>query len=321
MTNARVLNERRRVRRRSWIATVAAIAFTARPSLVMAQAAVPPAAPQNPSPMVESSRKHERIAVRPLKGETRTFTGPLDKPVTVFVPAGVRADRDVNVVIYFHGDAFLPSYAVQQIKGNHISAAMTLGAGSGVYDRTYAVPAAYDSLLSSIRRVADSVLHKRVTLGRVTLVGFSAGHGAVRAILRDSAHFSQVSAVLLLDGMHTSYVPEGTVLATGGKIDSTNLISLTKFARAAANGDKKFLITHSEIFPGTFASTTETADYVIAALGLKRTPVLRWGPGGMQQTSSAKQGRFEIMGFAGNAGPDHIDHAQGMPAFLKQLLK
>ncbi|MBC8090133.1 MAG: hypothetical protein H7Z40_22985 [Phycisphaerae bacterium] len=281
----------------------------------------PPPASQNPSPMVESSRRHERLPVRPLKGVTQTITGPLDKTMTVFVPSSVRANRELNVVIYFHGDAFLPSYAAQEIKGNHIAVAMTLGAGSGVYDRTYSTPSAFDSLLSVIRRTAELVLRRTPTLGKVTLVGFSAGHGAVRAILRDSAHFERVHAVLLLDGMHTSYIPEGTVLATGGKIDSTNLLSLTTFARAAVRGEKRFLITHSEIFPGTFASTTETADYVIAALGLRRTPVLRRGPGGMQQLSAVKQGRFEIMGFAGNTAPDHIDHAQGIPAFLRQLLK
>ena len=30
---------------------------------------------------------------------------------------------------------------------------------------------------------------------------------------------------------------------------------------------KRVIITHSEIFPGTFASTTETADYLLAQLG------------------------------------------------------
>lgn len=303
------------------LALLSAILCSLTPSEAAAQAAVPPPAAQNPSPMMETSRKHERLPVRPLKGVTHTITGPLDKTITIFVPSGVRADRDVNVVIYFHGDAFLPSYAAQEIKGNHIAVAMTLGAGSGVYDRTYSTPAAFDSLLSSVRRTVELVLRKPPTIGRVTLVGFSAGHGAVRAILRDSVHFQLVDAVLLLDGMHTSYVPEGTVLATGGKIDSTNLLSLTKFARAAVRGEKRFLITHSEIFPGTFASTTETADYVIAALELRRSPVLRWGPGGMQQLSTVKQGRLEIMGFAGNTAPDHIDHAQGLPTFLKQLLK
>lgn len=35
------------------------------------------------------------------------------------------------------------------------------------------------------------------------------------------------------------------------------------------------LITHSEIFPGTFASTTETAGYLPDQLGTKRTPALQ----------------------------------------------
>jgi hypothetical protein len=43
----------------------------------------------------------------------------------------------------------------------------------------------------------------------VAIVGFSAGHGAVRAIHRDPRHFAQVDAVLLLHGRHTSYVPGG----------------------------------------------------------------------------------------------------------------
>ena len=47
-------------------------------------------------------------------------------------------------------------------------------------------------------------------------------------------------------------------------------------------------------------------------------PVLQWGPGGMQQLSEVRKGRFEIMGFAGNSGPDHIDQFHGMPEFLRR---
>ncbi len=65
--------------------------------------------------------------------------------------------------------------------------------------------------------------------------------------------------MLLLDGLHASYEPEGTVLAKGGAIDSTALDVFVKFARAAVRGDKRFVVTHSEVFPGTFASTTETS--------------------------------------------------------------
>jgi hypothetical protein len=79
------------------------------------------------------------------------------------------------------------------------------------------------------------------------------------------------------------------------------------------------LITHSEIFPGTFASTTETANYLLEKVGLPRRPVLKWGPLGMQQTSEAGNGRLRVLGFAGNSGPDHIDHFHAMYGFLRRL--
>jgi hypothetical protein len=161
---------------------------------------------------------------------------------------------------------------------------------------------------------------KAARVGRITLVGFSAGHGAIRAILREPRHFEQVSAILLLDGMHTSYVPEGSLLATGGAIDSTNLVAFANFARAAMRGEKRFLVTHSEIFPGTFVSTTETADWLLHALGLQRKPVLHWGPRGMQQLSEVRAGGFELLGFAGNSAPDHIDQFHSEPELLARLL-
>jgi vacuolar-type H+-ATPase subunit H len=59
-------------------------------------------------------------------------------------------------------------------------------------------------------------------------------------------------------------------------------------------GRKQMIVTHSEIFPGTFASTTETADWLLHALGLRRTPVLRWGPRGMQQLSEVRTEAAQI---------------------------
>jgi len=282
-------------------------------------AAPPPAAAQNPSPMVESSRVHERLAPRELAGVRRTFAGPLDKPVEVFVPAGTRHARALRLVVHFHGGAFVPEYAVSRLGHDAVAAVVNLAPGSGVYDRTFSDPAAFDSLLAGVAREASGALGTEARFAHVTLVGFSAGHGAVRAILRDSAHFARVDAVLLLDGMHTSYVPEGGQLATGATLDARNLEAFARFAQAAVRGEKRFLVTHSEIFPGTFASTTETADWLLAALGLRRTPVLRWGPRGMQQTSEARRGRFALLGFAGNSAPDHVDQLQAMPELLRTL--
>jgi hypothetical protein len=271
--------------------------------------------------MTEATRAHERVAPRELAGTRRTFDGPLGKAVEVFVPSGTRRADALHLVIHFHGSAFLPEYAVSRLGGNAAVAVVNLAPGSGVYDRTFTDPAAFDSLLAATTRELSAALGTPARVKRLTLVGFSAGHGAVRAILRTPRHFARVNDVLLLDGMHTSYVPDRTPLADGGTLDTTNLAAFAEFARAAEHGEKRFLVTHSEIFPGTFASTTETADWLLGALGLHRTPVLRWGPGGMQQLSEARRGRFLLLGFAGNTAPDHIDQIQGMGEFLRVLEK
>jgi len=124
----------------------------------------------------------------------------------------------------------------------------------------------------------------------------------------------RVDGVLLLDGLHTNYVGDR-------QVDPVAMQPFLEFARSASAGNKRFVFTHSEIFPGTFASTTETADYLIRELGLKRTPVVRWGPRGMQQLSEVRSGGLTILGFAGNSAPDHIDQFHSMPEFLKLLLE
>src|SRR5205085_11008012 len=96
------------------------------------------------------------------------------------------------------------------------------------------------------------------------------------------------------------------------KIGTENLQGWVQFARDAMSGRKRMLVMHSEIFPGTFASTTETADYLLSALDLRRRPILKWGPMGLQQLSEARSGKFRLMGFAGNSAPDHVDQLHAL---------
>ncbi len=313
-------------RRLSVMAIVAAIVRV--PSVSSAQVpspapsspVTPSAASQNPSPMAEESRAHERLTQKDLGGIARTFNGIAGKPVDIWIPDHARSKEALDLVIHFHGAAWLPEQAVANLGNVTAAAVVNLGAGSGAYHRAFADPSAFDSLMNGVTREISAALGKKERIGRVTLVGFSAGHGAIRAILREPRHFARVDAVLLLDGMHTSYVPEGSLLATGAALDTTNLNAFADFARAAMRGEKRFVVTHSEIFPGTFASTTETADWLLHALGLRRKPVLKWGPRGMQQLSEAHSGRFDLMGFAGNSAPDHIDQLHSMPELLKRTL-
>ena len=325
-------------------ALLAIVVMSAAP-LGAAQTAAPAAASQNPSPMVETTRAHERLVPRDLGGVVRSLTGAAGKPVEIWIPDDVRNHDVFDLVVHFHGAAWVAHQAVQSVGSPQsvrspqllrssdyvrspqsaisvsiVAAVVNLGAGSTGYHRAFADPPAFDSLLAGIEREVSAAAGKPERVANVTLSGFSAGHGAVRAIIRHPRHFAKVDAVLLLDGMHTSYVPEGTVLDKGGTLDTTNLTAFADFARAAMRGEKRFVVTHSEIFPGTFASTTETADWLLRALRLKRTPVLRWGPLGMQQLSEVHAGQFELVGFAGNSAPDHVDHLHAMPHFLARAL-
>lgn len=277
-----------------------------------------PASGQNPSPMTESTRAHERLVQRAFDGRSLGFTGPADRRVELRVPAAAAGSAVVDLVVHFHGAAWIAEHAVASLPGPSVAAVLNLGSGSGTYHRPFADAAVFDSLLAGITRELSLARGGAVTLRRITLSGWSAGHGAIRAILLEPRHAARVDAVLLIDGMHTSYVPEGRVLADSGTLDTTNLVALTAFAREATQGRKRFLVTHSEIFPGTFASTTETADWMLAALGLRRRAVLEWGPRGMQQTSHVVAGGFELLGYAGNSAPDHVDQLHALPELLNR---
>lgn len=237
----------------------------------------------------------------------------------LYLPPKARTKSALDLVVHFHGAAWLAQQAAAMRHDNVMVVVLNLGSGSGAYDRAFTDPAVFDSLLTVVTREAARHTAQAVTLRRVVLSGFSAGHGAIRRILREPRHVERVDGVLLLDGMHTSYIPEGRVLANGGVLDTTNLTALAAFARAALRGDKRMLISHSEIFPGTFASTTETADWLVQSLGVRRKALLREGPRGLQQLSEVRTRGFTLMGFAGNSAPDHIDQFHAMPELLARV--
>ncbi len=162
-----------------------------------------------------------------------------------------------------------------------------------------------------------------MTLNKLTknIEKISTSYGAIRAIISNSAYTDETDGVLLLDGMHTDYIPDGQTLFQGGELNVLKLDAFLQFAKLAMLGEKKMLITHSSIFPGTYASTTECAEYVINSLRLSRAPELEEGPLGMQQVGITLKGNLAIMAFAGNTAPDHMDHLHGFHEFVGKLLE
>jgi hypothetical protein len=268
---------------------------------------------QNPSPMADTTRPHPRIAKTDVAGKRVSLQ--ILNGATLYVGPKFKADRSMPLIMHFHGAPWLIEHHAARALPQAALVTVQLGAGSSSYGRPFADPELFTRLLAEVRK--ELGLEKEWS--SITLTGFSAGYGAVRAILRQPENYRLINNVLLLDGIHASYVPDGKGLAAGGSIAAADLESFVPFAKDAVGGKKTFVLTHSEVFPGTFASTTECVDYLLAQLAIQRTPSLKQGPMGMQQLSAIRQGRFFVFGYAGNSAPDHIDHLHAMPAWFKFL--
>ncbi|MFN0108612.1 MAG: hypothetical protein ACKVZH_07125 [Blastocatellia bacterium] len=268
---------------------------------------------QNPSPMVEHTRAHPRLK-EGLNQETPPGRREKLELGALFLPAKLKLKSPTPLFIHFHGGTWLPEVAATQT-GKTAVISIQIGAGSSAYARPFT-----DAQLFA-RLIAEAETKAGVKFAPVTLTAWSAGYGAVRAILKTPEHYARVEKVLLIDGLHAGYVggKPGTGKGQESELEDADLDIFLKFARDAVAGRKRMIVTHSEIFPGTFASTTETADWLLNQLGLKRTPVVKWGPMQTQQLSEARVGKFRLIGFAGNTAPDHVDQLHSLPEYLNWL--
>src|SRR5439155_9060261 len=172
--------------------------------------------------------------------------GLLPKPVDVLVTPNAQSQADL--IIHFLGASWLPMEAAEDSGKPLVIAIVNLGAGSGRYAQPFQDPTIFPKLIERIKAQSPAI-------GAIYLSGFSAGYGAIREILTQTP--DAIVGVLLIDGLHTGYIPEKKVIAEGGKLDESKLAPFLRYAERAARGEKRMVITHSEIFPGTFASTTE----------------------------------------------------------------
>jgi hypothetical protein len=258
--------------------------------------------------MTETVRRHERVPKTEVKGQRWTLSVG-----TLLLPESARVRDTIALYIHFHGAPWLPEWSVQQQDRNAAVLTVQLGAGSGVYAQPFKDQTKFVSLLDEAAKALSP--NRPVRFHPVVLSGWSAGYGAIREILNNHDNWSRIDAVLLEDGIHTSYVPDGQP----GPLDPVGLQPFIEFAHEAIAGRKIFLITHSEIFPGTFASTTECSEFLLKQIGVTPHPVLKWGPLGMQQIFDARSGKLRVIGFAGNTAPDHVDHIHAMKTWLKLL--
>ncbi len=135
-----------------------------------------------------------------------------------------------------------------------------IGEGSSKYDRNGL--AGRMTLDAAVARYAPEAAPD----APVVLIGFSAGCWALRKWLRDPAARERCVAAVFVDGLHA-----------GGSDNRANLSArhegVIEYGRAAMNGERVLVISHSQIVPPGYASTRRTAEDLVGVWGLSRSSV------------------------------------------------
>jgi hypothetical protein len=233
----------------------------------------------------------------------------------VYLPENCILDPEFDLLIHFHGAPPVFEKALRESGINAAIAVENVGLLSKAYEGRYSLDATFGLLKHRIVKLVDRACpgaeHRP---RRIALSAWSAGYAAVQDILASPERAAGIDAVLLADGMHTAFMHEKY-----RDLPEFALRPFVEFAKEAVAERRLMVITHSDVVTGGYASTTESADFVLGKLGLKREPAERPGPiEGMQQVTEAGAGKFKVMGFAGR---NEEAHSQHLWAFRHTLLE
>ena len=249
----------------------------------------------------------------------------LDRAGTSLISSGVlfvpptfhSVDGVFDLLVFFHGNAELVVQSAAAANLDALVYVVNAGTGSGAYERHYAMAAMFPY---ELQRVVDAVTSRGLQgarLGRLAFGAWSAGYGALLRLLTQENARSRASAVLLADALHSNLKEDGS-----RTVDLERMAPFVDFAKEAASGDKLFVMTHSEVNEFRYATTTETSDALIAAVGAYRSRAADWPdrpsfplarqvmttPRWLEQHSEAHKGNFHVRGYRGYREDDHIAH-------------
>ncbi len=234
----------------------------------------------------------------------------------LFVPHDFKPDAkgEFDLTLHLHGAPGTVENNFVKAKRAGVLANVTLPGLSAVYTERFKDTNTFWRILRETEaqlKTADAAPRVR----RVTVTSFSAGFGGVRELLKDTNIFARIDAIVMADSIYAGFIGD----AAERKVNPANMEGFLKFAREAAEGRKQLLISHTQLRTENYASTVETADYLISQLGGKREAVTEDWPGGLKLLSKFQKGQCEILGFAGDTGEHHMQHLRQLAVFLERL--
>jgi hypothetical protein len=234
----------------------------------------------------------------------------------LFIPADFRLlPEGVDLTLHLHGfGAAEQGFAAAKLPGAIVS--VSLPGLSGVYVNKFRDAEVFARILrETAAQLAGPGQTNPPALRRVTVSSFSAGFGGVRELLKDPAVFARIDALVMADSIYAGFADD----PAERRVDPANMEGFLRFAREAREGRKRMVISHTQLHTPNYASTVETADYLIAQLRGQRELAAEDWPGGLRLLSRFQQGSLSIYSFAGDTGADHMKHLHNLGAFLARV--
>jgi hypothetical protein len=221
-----------------------------------------------------------------------------------------------DLIVHFHGLREAQETNIERTHLNAVVVSINIGMGSGPYENAFKDGWRWRSLLSAVEQnVEKSGRAPGARIGRIALSAWSAGYGAVSALLRDKDVVARVDAVLLADGLHSNFKDRKH------EVDDAPLQKYARIAEAAMKGEKLFALTHSAVPTYGYPNTTQTIGELLKMTNVPKNASRAEGPRSMRQIYVSDSGDFHVKGFEGTGVKDHIDHIWGMNETMLPYLK
>lgn len=225
---------------------------------------------------------------------------------TAYIPAGYRPAQPgvIDLVIHLHGAPKAVEPALAKFPGPAVLVEVNRKGLSRAYSEPFRDPALLTRLIDGAVRAAADGGEPGARAGRVVVSSFSAGFGGVREMLKVPEHFARIDALVLADSLYAGYRGD----PAGREVDPDLMAGFRRFAVEAAAGRKAMVVSHSAQVPEGYASTTETADDLLRAVGGSATAGRVDRGDGWVEARSFSRGNLRVVGFEGAGAEDHLRH-------------
>ena len=235
-----------------------------------------------------------------------------DVKFTLFVPDTWKKTNG-TLTVHFHTAEWFVIQEHLRRGATHPLATFYLGEGSTVYRRAFEDKGRFGRVIEMVERELS------FKANAIEVSSFSAGYGAVREIIKEPQYVERIATIVLGDSMYAALETNGVRRPSGEQIEVW-----VPFALAAMKGDKTFVFTYSAVATKSYASSSECARALLAAVGVSEEPV---APNSTRAASDkdfpllsrADAGNLHGWGYGGTNAQAHMTHPRHIAEVWRAL--